>query len=146
MSAKADIRALLAVLALSLAATGPTFAQDNAGPTLSLELNALQPTEGGCRLTFVVQNGLSTLLEKAAFEVALFDGNGQVNRLTILDFKDLPAGKTKVRRFDLNGSKCEEIGRVLINDATECAGPGVDPKTCIRQLKTGSKAGVTFGS
>lgn len=148
MAAKADKRALLAALALSLTATGPTLAQDNAAkaPVLSLELNALQPTDSGCRLTFVVVNELAALLEKAAFEVALFDGSGQVNRLTILDFKDLPAGKTKVRRFDLNGSKCAEISRVLVNDATECAGPGIDPKACIRQLKTGGKAGVTFGS
>jgi hypothetical protein len=114
-------------------------------PSLTLELNALQPSEKGCRLTFVVNNGLGSELAKAAFEIALFDGQGVVDRLTVLDFKELPAGKTKVSRFDLAGTDCGKISRVLINHATECTGDGIEPVACIRQLKTGTKTGITFG-
>jgi hypothetical protein len=92
------LRLLTSALAMSL---GPAPAWAQSAPALSLELNAAQPSEKGCRLTFVVNNALGADLSKAAFEIALFNAAGVVDRLTVLDFKDLPAGKTKVTRFDL---------------------------------------------
>lgn len=148
MKQKTFRRLMAAVVAMSAATVAPVQAQDApaAASSLLLELNALEPTEQGCRMTFVVMNGLPAALETAGFEIALFNKEGQVDRLTILDFQNLPAGKTKVRRFDLNGTKCADISRILVNDATECAGPGIDPASCIRDLKTQTKSGVTFGS
>ncbi len=72
-------------------------------------------------------------------------GPGVVDRLTVLDFKDLPKGKTKVTRFDLAGTDCGKISRVLVNSATQCEGTGVDPNACTRQLKTETKAKIAFG-
>ncbi|ATU95809.1 hypothetical protein B5P45_13420 [Phyllobacterium zundukense] len=131
-----------------LAATGATSGQESspAAPTLTLELNALQASDKGCRLTFIVTNNLKAPLDKAAFEIALFNQAQVVDRITVLDFKDLPQGKTKVRRFDLGDTDCSKIARVLVNDATECSGAGVDPKACIRQLNPTTKSGVQFGS
>ncbi len=91
------------------------------------------------------QHALGADLSKAAFEIALFNEAGVVDRLTVLDFKDLPAGKTKVTRFDLAGADCGKISRVLINSATECAGTGVEPAACMRGLKTSTKTGIAFG-
>ena len=128
-----------------------TFVAAVAGPAeaasqgLSLELNGAQPSDKGCRLTFVVANNLGADLSKAAFEIALFNDAGVVDRLTVLDFKDLPAGKTKVTRFDLAGTDCTKLSRVLINSATECVGAGVEPATCLRGLKTATKTGIAFG-
>jgi len=140
-----SLRLLTSALAMSLA-TVPAWAQQSApAPALSLELNAAQPSDKGCRLTFVVNNNLGADLSKAAFEIALFNEAGVVDRLTVLDFKDLPAGKTKVTRFDLAGSDCAKISRVLINSATECAGTGIEPNACMRKLKTDSKTGIAFG-
>jgi len=93
----------------------------------------------------VVTNNLSADLTKAAFEIALFNEAGVVDRMTVLDFKELSAGKTKVTRFDLSGTTCSKISRVLVNSATECVGQGVEPAACMRDLKTSSKAGITFG-
>ncbi|CDX58974.1 conserved exported hypothetical protein [Mesorhizobium plurifarium] len=137
----ASFRLLTSTLAMSLAA--PAWAQS--APALSLELNAAQPSEKGCRLTFVVNNALGADLSKAAFEIALFNQAGVVDRLTVLDFKDLPAGKTKVTRFDLAGADCGKLSRVLINSATECAGTGVEPAACMRALKTSTKTAIAFG-
>lgn len=95
----ASLRLFAAVLAISLAAA-PAWTQQPA-PALNLELNGAQPSDKGCRLTFVVTNNLGADLSKAAFEIALFNEVGVVDRLTVLDFKELPAGKTKVTRFDL---------------------------------------------
>ena len=137
---------LTAILALPLA-TVPAVAQDaTPEPSLTLDLNALQPSDkGGCRLTFVVTNNLPTPVDRAAYEMALFDKQGVVDRLTVLDFKDMPAGKTKVSRFDLAGTDCAGISRVLINDATGCTGEGTDAKACMSSLKTTSTSGVQFG-
>lgn len=136
---------LLTALAAFPAGTGSALAQQAGAASLSLELNGAQPSDKGCRLTFVVANNLGAGLTKAAFEIALFNAAGVVDRITVLDFKDLPAGKTKVTRFDLSGTDCSKISRVLVNSATECVGQGVEPSACMRDLKTDSKAGITFG-
>ena len=113
--------------------------------SLTLELNGAQPSDKGCRLTFVVTNKLSADLSKAAFEIALFNEAGVVDRLTVLDFKDLPVGKTKVTRFDLAGTDCAKVSRVLVNSATECAGTGITPGACMTGLKTQTKTSIVFG-
>ncbi|MGN6464784.1 MAG: hypothetical protein ACTHLP_04775 [Rhizobiaceae bacterium] len=115
-------------------------------PGLSLELNSLQPSDKGCRLTFVITNHLSGDIAKAAFEIALFDRTGIVDRMSVLDFRDLPRGKTKVSRFDLSGADCAGIGRVLVNNATECSGSGIEPSDCLLKLKTTTRAEIEFGS
>lgn len=140
-----SLRLLASTLAMSLA-TVPARAQQSAPvPALTLELNGAQPSDKGCRLTFVVTNNIGADLSKAAFEVALFNDAGVVDRLTVLDFKELPAGKTRVTRFDLAGTDCAKLGRVLINSATDCAGAGVESAACLRGLKTTTRTGIAFG-
>ncbi len=141
----ASFRLLTSTFAMSLTAMS-AWAQSAPAPALDLELNAAQPSEKGCRLTFVVTNTLGADLSKAAFEIALFNTADVVDRLTVLDFKDLPAGKTKVTRFDLAGADCGKLSRVLINSATECAGSGIEPTACMRALKTSTKTAIAFGA
>lgn len=138
---------ILTAVSLALSAAIPqAWAQETAPtPALSVELNALQPTDTGCRFTFVVANSLGGTLASAAFELVLFDKAGMVSRLTIVDFKDLPDGKTKVRQFDFSGVDCAGLGRVLVNDATQCTGEGIDAKACIAGLKTSTRTEVQFG-
>ncbi|TRC79086.1 hypothetical protein FJV83_12560 [Mesorhizobium sp. WSM4307] len=145
MGLTASLRLLTSTLAMSLAMV-PARAEGSApAPALTLELNAAQPSDKGCRLTFLVNNNLGADLSKTAFEIALFNEAGIVDRLTVLDFKDLPAGKTEVTRFDLAGTDCTKVSRVLINSATECAGAGVEPAACMHKLKTDTKTGIAFG-
>lgn len=125
----------------------PAFAQEaSPDPSLYLELNGAQPSEKGCRLTFLVRNDLAADLGEAAYEIALFDEAGVVGSLAVLAFKDLPVGKTKVTRFDLPAVDCAKISRVLVNHATQCAGVGNDSAACMRRLKTDSKARIAFGT
>ncbi|MHC1550672.1 hypothetical protein [Phyllobacterium sp. K27] len=139
---------LIAATALLVLAASDIAPAQEAGtqPALTLELNALQPSEKGCRLTFVVTNNLSAALDNVGFEIALFNQAQVVDRITLLNFKELPQGKTKVRRFDLGELDCTKVTRVLVNDSTECTGAGVDPKACIRQLIATTKSGVQFGT
>lgn len=134
--------------AAAFAAASPVSAQGQAAdpaPALTLELNGAQPSDKGCRLTFVVTNNLGAELSKAAFEIALFNKAGVVDRLTVLDFNELPEGKTKVARFDLSGTDCTKVSRVLINHVTECKGDGIDPKACLARLKPETKSSIDFG-
>jgi hypothetical protein len=148
LQARQFIRHAASALTLMLTTVGALSEEPASAPApaLKLELNGAQPSEKGCRLTFVVNNMLGTELSKAAFEIALFSKDGVVDRLTVLDFKELPAGKTKVARFDLSGVDWAKIGGVLVNHATECAGDGIEPTACLRQLKTETKTGITFGT
>lgn len=136
-----------ALTAAALCATTVNAVAQSAAPSpaLVLELNAAQPSEKGCRLTFVVTNNLGAELSKAAFEIALFNEAGVVDRLTVLDFKELPAGKTKVTRFDLSGTDCAKISRVLINHATECLGQGIEAGTCLQKVRPETRTGIVFG-
>ncbi|ACP26213.1 hypothetical protein NGR_c24560 [Sinorhizobium fredii NGR234] len=129
--------------ALVLSLTGIAVAQEATGASgLTVELNEIAPSEKGCKLTFVAGNGLQQSLSKVSFEFVLFDQKGLVERMAVLDFRDLPAGKTKVRQFDLSGTKCEAVKSLLINDAPACVGEGVDKGACMTGLKTGSKSAV----
>ncbi|WP_173931004.1 hypothetical protein [Chelativorans sp. Marseille-P2723] len=114
--------------------------------TIELELNALEARGAGCRMTFVISNGLNADIGRAAFELALFGGQGLVEGLTVVDFGSLPKGKTKVSQFDLAKIACENISRVLVNDVAECSGPGIDAETCLRSLSTTTRSETGFGS
>lgn len=138
--------AALPVAGLAQTAADADEATKPSAPSLKLELNALEAADTACRMTFVVENALGADLSSAAFEIAFFSRKGTVDRLTVLDFQDLPEGKTKVARFDLPATECDSIGRVLINTATACKGDGVDPKSCMRTLETDNRTEVTFGS
>lgn len=139
-------RHVIAAAMIGCASAAAPLAAQEQSASLAIELNAVQPSERGCRFTFVVENGLETALSKAAFEIVLFDNEGMVERLTLVDFQDLPSGKTKVRQFDFPELDCASVGRVLINDATECAGEGVAPGACVRELETSTRTDITFGT
>ncbi len=105
--------------AIFLAAPG--FAQDSAEPApLSIELNAQEQTERGCKLSFLARNGTGAPISAAVFETVLFDTTGQVDRLTLFDFGELPANKPRLRQFVVPELQCDALGQVLINGAATC--------------------------
>jgi len=138
-----NLAAVLVGTALSLAA--PVVAQEPGkdAPALSLTLNTLQPTgAGGCRLTFVIRNGLGSDIESLVTEAVLFDAGGQVATLTLFDFGSLPAGRPRVRQFDLAGPSCDGIGEVLVNGIGTCEGAGLTPAACLDGLRLSSETDV----
>ncbi len=135
------MRALL--LAASFVAV-PMAAQA-ADASLVVELNALAPSEDGCRVTFLATNNLGTELQKSALEIALFGAGGAIDRLVSLNFDAMPVGKTKVLQFDLEGLDCGALTRVLVNDVVACQGEGLEPRACLASLVTRSNTEVAFG-
>jgi len=97
---------------------------------LMLELNAAQDVEGACRLIFLVENGTGTTIDAASYESVIFDASGTFVRLTLFEFRDLPAGRPRVRRFDVRDTTCENLGRVLINGLNSCVVDGSESAIC----------------
>lgn len=133
---------LLTILTLAAA---PALAQEAAAPQLDLTLNALQPADEACRVTFLATNNLGAALDKSTFELAIFGKDGAIERMVLLDFKGLTAGKTKVVQFDLKAIDCAGVTRVLVNDVPACEGPGIEAGQCLAALKVSTETGIDFG-
>jgi hypothetical protein len=118
----------LAVLALP-ALFGPVFGQE-AAPAVSLELSRADASGGACTLSFVAQNAHASDISSAVYETVLFDAEGRVAKLTLLDFQDLPSGRMRVRQFHFADLPCSGISRILINGASTCEGDGLPPAAC----------------
>ncbi|WP_119256875.1 hypothetical protein [Shinella zoogloeoides] len=133
------VRTLLLSSMLAAAAVSGAAAQEAAPKGLDVELNALAASQKGCLFTFVAANGFQQNVSKVSFEFVIFNDKGTVERLALLDFRDLPAGKSKVRQFDVPGIKCEGVKNLLINDAPVCEGEGLDKARCMDGIVTRSK-------
>jgi hypothetical protein len=129
-----------AVLAtfLALPITGLAESPEEGERMLGIELNALEAQEGACRLIFVAENATGTDLASLVLETVLFDQAGRVVALTLLDFRDLPTGRIRVRPFDMPGVDCDALDRLLINDVASCEG-GLD---CAGALSVHSRLDV----
>lgn len=131
--------ALSALIALPGAAAA---AEDG---KISVEFNALQPAEAGCRAVFVLYNGLDHALDDLGLRIVSFDGTGHAQLFLSLDVGALPVGKTRILRFDLGADvACQDISRVVLDDVTACEGGGADPAACLAALSLSSRAGVPF--
>lgn len=135
------------ILGLSALMSAPAMAQD-AAQQFTLELNAAAETEAGsCRLTYVASNQTNSALDRTAYEVAVFDDQGVVTRLLVLEFGALIEGKTKILQFDLAGTACSSISRIVVNDVAACtaAGSGEELPVCMSGLAASSRTAIQFG-
>ena len=124
-------------------AAGARSPGESRPPQLGLALNTVATTEaGGCRLTFVVRNTLDANIEKLVAEAVLFDAEGSVATLTLFDFGSLPAGRPRVRQFDMPGRPCDGLGAVLINGINTCEGDGLDPGACLDGLRLSTETNI----
>lgn len=112
---------------------------------LSLELNNMQSTDSGCRISFVAVNSMPSELQETSFEIVIFNAQSIVEDMLVLEFGRLPAGKTKVVQFDLAEKSCDGISRLLINDVAACTGADLSPQVCLDALSTSTKSQVIFG-
>jgi hypothetical protein len=86
---------------------------------IQIDLNALHPRDGACQMVLVAQN-LGPDLTQLVLEAVLFDPEGAVSAITLLDLQDLPGGRTRVRPFEIDGLECSTLARVLINGVATC--------------------------
>lgn len=139
------MRRLTRIAPLCAAATlaaAPAAAEEEIGARLAIELNTARSVESGCELSFLATNGHDGDVEAAVFEAVLFDTEGRVERLTLLDFGTLPAGRPRVRQFVLPETNCEALGEVLFNGATDCAAGDLGPGACTAGLELRSRTEI----
>lgn len=140
----------IAALCLSIALPATALAE-NAAPEngkLLIELNNAENTDANlCRLSIVSENATGKSLSRAAWQVAIFDKDGIVRALPLLDFGVLVAGKTKIAVFELPGRPCDDIARIVVNDVAECKldNGEQDLDLCLTQLTTRTRTDIAFG-
>ena len=116
-----------AVTVVCIGAGGALLAQSG---NIELELNTAADVDGGCRLTYVATNSSPVSLEKISYEVAVYDLDGFVKPLLVLEFGWLPSGKTRVVQFDLPEMACGSISRILVNGPAECSSKDGEQTIC----------------
>lgn len=112
------------------------------GKAVSIELNAMKEGDNSCALTFMIINGHDNAIDKVVYETVLFDGEGQVDRLTLFDFGTLPPGRPRVRQFSVGGMTCANLGQILINGSHTCDAGGLDEGACEKDLQLNSRTDV----
>lgn len=132
------MRGVIAGLAVALATCSPVLAQSG---NIEIELNTAADVDGGCRLTYVITNSSTTSLDKVSYEVAVYDTEGIVKKLLVLEFGFLPSGKTRVVQFDLPEQQCVGVSRILVNGPVECASGGTEQTICRDQQILSSRVG-----
>lgn len=118
---------IAALAALQIGCVGAAFAETG---NIELELNTAKDEGQGCRLTYVATNNTSVALEKSSYEVAVYNTEGIVQRLLVLEFGWLPVGKTRVVQFDLPEQGCAAISRISVNGPVECTSDQGEQDVC----------------
>ena len=131
-----------AAVGLMLLQTAPALAQDTG--TVSLELNRLEQVEGSCQAYLLVGNETEVDFESLGLDLVMFDPEGIVSRRIAVELAPLPAGKTSVRVFSLDGTACDKVGRVLLNSVVSCEDGSGERSDCLGFIETSSRAAASF--
>ncbi|MFO1151064.1 MAG: hypothetical protein U1E62_22030 [Alsobacter sp.] len=127
---------------LMVAAVCAATAAMAAEPGVRLELNKLEPRDKACRIYVVVGNDSATTYQAFKTELILFRPDGVIERRIAVDLAPVRPSKTTVKSFDLDGSACDGIGSVLLNDVTECKSEGTAIEDCASRVTVSSRASV----
>lgn len=135
--------AVAAVLASALVA-GPVVAPLAAAEPakLALELNKLEPIEKGCRVYLVVTNSTDTGYAALKLDLALFQPDGVIGKRIAVDLAPVKPQKRTIKLFDLEGTSCDRIASVLLNDVTECRSDAGPVENCVGGLSLSSLSTV----
>ena len=111
---------------------------------VEIELNKLEPNGPACRAYLVVENTTQSAFETLKLDLVMFDPEGIVARRFAVETAPLPASKTSLKAFDIDGLPCEQVARVLLNDVMECAdGSGVRAD-CLALIETSARGALKF--
>ena len=129
------------VLAGLLALKTPAMAAD---PAITLELNKLENRKDACRVYMVFTNGTGQPLDSFKPELVLFAKDGVIAARLVIEAGPLPAGKTKVKLFDIGATNCAGAGRLLLNGLAACTSAGKAVSGCLGRVRTTSRNTIEF--
>lgn len=122
------------VLALSICAAAASAAP------VEIELNKLEPRDGGCQAWLVARNMGEAAHDSLRLDVVLFDRAGVIARRLAVEAGPLPANKTVVKAFVAEGLACETVGSLLLNDVLSCGGDS----SCLDAVTVGARPPLSF--
>ncbi|MCK7613755.1 hypothetical protein [Roseibium sediminicola] len=132
---------LAALTCLSWPLTAPTAVAQPA-EMISIQLNEAVTVDDACRLTFVIRNDLADTVQALGLDLVVFDTSEGVSGYAAVDFGGLPAGKTRVRQYDVLKGDCASIARVLLNDVRACEIGGSAGADCLPLLRLSSRSDI----
>lgn len=136
-------RTALAVMAMAACVTGALEASAKTSKeTIAIELNKLNPEEGGCQAYFVFDNQGGADYGALKLDLVVFNSDEVVERRFAMDVAPLDGEKRTVKLFELKQMPCDKIGSLLINGVLECK-EGTRTKTdCVDRLVPSSRVDV----
>ena len=111
-------------------------------PSISVELNKLEPNGGNCRAYLVVNNESKTGLKAFKLDLVLFQNDGVIGRRFAVDLAPLRPSKRSVKLFDIDGTSCDSVGSLLINDVLECEAESGQIDDCLAAISVSSLSPV----
>ncbi len=115
--------------------SGMTYAEG----AVSIELNKLESRESGCHAYLVSHNQTPENFTELIVDLVIFRSDGIIERVIGVSLAPLPTTKTGVKVFNLQLA-CNQIGRLLINDVTECRTNQDMHSGCLDLLSPSSRA------
>jgi len=131
-----------ALLLFVLLVTAAGARADDGGVTV--ELNKLEPNGGACRAYLVLENGTASAFDTLTLDLVMFDTDGVVAKRLAVETAPLPAGKTSLKVFDIDGLPCGAVGRVLLNDVMACADASGPRDDCLGLVAPAARGPVAF--
>lgn len=109
-----------------------------------MQLNSLEPNNEACRVCLVLENGTASAFDMLKLDLVMFDADGVVAKRLAVETAPLPAGKTSLKVFDIDGLPCERVGRVLPNDVMACADAAGAHDDCLALVAPAARGSVAF--
>ena len=135
---------LVATLGLLFATPGQAQDAEGGAAQIGLELNKLESQGESCRAYMVFENATPHRFDAYALDLVIFDTEEMIaNRLRVR-LEDLRANKTVVRLFDIPETRCESVGRILLNKIAACEVADGGAVDCLGLTRTRSRARVDF--
>jgi hypothetical protein len=139
-------KTVVSAAAILLVATAAVRAEDppakDAAPAadtnVAVELNKLEPSDKGCRAYVVVSNSSTQTFDTFKLDLVMFQKDGVIGRRFALDLAPVRPSKRTVKLFELDNTKCEDIGSFLVNDVMECRSDASAVTDCLARLKVTS--------
>ena len=134
-------------LALGMSTTSYAAEQDQ---KLIIDLQKAEQLQKACRISFLFQNKLSHPLKDMILDTAVLDKDGLAQQFLMLQTGALSLGKRRIRQYDLENIKCQDVGEILINDIAECQGASpekdkITAESCLSALSASSRSKIKLG-
>lgn len=113
-------------------------------PGVAIELNKLEPADNACRAYFVIGNETPHGFQTLQLDLVMFDQEGIVAKRLAVDVAPLPAEKTQLKVFDIQGLACAQVGRILLNGVPACSDEQGPRNDCLRRLTVSARGTVPF--